>query len=71
MSGRGAGHREDVVGGKILHPRGKALVEPEVVPPLHGDQVAEPLVRELVGDHSAHALLLLRRSFACITRGSG
>ena len=27
------------------NPRGKALVEPQVVPPLHGYQVAEPLRR--------------------------
>ncbi len=36
--------------GLVLHPGGKALVEPEVVPPLHGDQVAEPLVSHLVRD---------------------
>ena len=36
--------------GLVLHPGGKALVEPDVVPPLHGDQVAEPLVGHLVGD---------------------
>jgi len=29
---------------------GEALVEPEVVPPLHGDQVAEPVVRQFVRD---------------------
>ncbi len=36
--------------GLVGHPGGEALVEPEVVPPLHGDHVAEPLVRHLVGD---------------------
>ena len=30
----------------------KALVEPEVVPPLHGDQVTEPVMGQLV-DHDA------------------
>ena len=30
------------------HPLGERLVEPEVVPPGHGHQVAEPLVRDLV-----------------------
>ncbi len=39
-----------VVGGLVLHPGGEAFVEPEVIPPLHGDHVAEPLVRHLVGD---------------------
>ncbi len=33
-----------------LHPGGEALVEPQVVPPAHGDEVAEPLVRDLVRD---------------------
>jgi hypothetical protein len=37
----GAGH---------LHPGGEGLVEPEVVPPAHRDQVAEPHVRQLVRD---------------------
>ncbi len=36
--------------GLVLHPGGEALVEPEVVPPLHGDHVAEPLVGHLVRD---------------------
>ena len=30
----------------------KTLVEPEIVPPLHSDEVAEPVVRQLV-DHNA------------------
>lgn len=37
---------------KVSDEISKALVEPEVVPPLHGDQVAEPVVRQLV-DHNA------------------
>ncbi len=43
--------------GLVLHPGGEALVEPEVVPPLHGDHVAEPLVRHLVGDDCGDVLL--------------
>mmetsp|Transcript_30076 Transcript_30076/g.64231 ORF Transcript_30076/g.64231 Transcript_30076/m.64231 type:complete len:1116 (-) Transcript_30076:97-3444(-) len=34
----------------VLNVLCKALVEEEVVPPFHGDEVAEPHVRELVGD---------------------
>jgi len=30
-------HREDMIVREILHPGGEALVEPEVVPPLHSD----------------------------------
>ena len=35
----------------VAGPLGERLVEPQVVPPLHGDEVAEPHVRHLVGDH--------------------
>ena len=48
---------DDLVG----HPRGERLVQPEVVPPRHRHQVAEPLVRELVRDHLGDALLLRQR----------
>ncbi len=42
--------------GFVLHPGGKAFVEPDVVPPLHGDQVAEPLVRHLMSDDDGDLL---------------
>ena len=32
----------------VRHPRREAFVQPDVVPPLHRDEVAEPLVRHLV-----------------------
>lgn len=34
-----------VVGGQGFSEGGETFVQPDVVPPLHGDQVAEPLVR--------------------------
>mmetsp|Transcript_104110 Transcript_104110/g.293600 ORF Transcript_104110/g.293600 Transcript_104110/m.293600 type:complete len:341 (+) Transcript_104110:1440-2462(+) len=43
---------------KGLHPIGEALVEPEVVPPRHCHEVAEPLMGELVRYHDADSLLL-------------
>ena len=33
------------------HKCGERLVEPEVIPPNHSDQVAEPLMRDFVHDH--------------------
>ena len=39
------------VGGVHLHEGGEGLVQPDAVPPPHGDQVAEPHVGQLVGDH--------------------
>lgn len=37
----------------VRQSRGKSLIEPQVVPPLHGHQVAEPHVAELVLDNHA------------------
>ncbi len=39
------------------HPGGEAFVQPDVVPPCGGDQVAEPLVRHFVRDDVGHSLL--------------
>ncbi len=44
-------------GSVVAGPLGEGLVEPEVVPPLHRDQVAEPHVRHLVEDHRAAELV--------------
>ena len=46
------------VGALHLHEGGEGLVEPDAVPPAHGDEVAEPHVGELVMDHVGHALQL-------------
>jgi hypothetical protein len=42
------------------HPRGEALIEPQVVPPRHRHQVAEPLVRDFVRDDAIDAFLRVR-----------
>ena len=41
-----------------LRVAGEPLVEPEIVPPLESDEVAEPHVGQLVGDHRGHPLLV-------------
>ena len=46
----GAVLARDLVGGEVGGPLGEGLVEPQVVPPAHGDQVAEPHVGQLVED---------------------
>ncbi len=38
------------------HPRGKTFVEPEIVPPRHGHEIAKPHVRSLVRNHFVNAL---------------
>ena len=42
----------------VLHERGESLVEPEVRPPGGRDQVAEPLVGQLVGHNQGDAVLV-------------
>ena len=49
------------VGGKVFNHAGEGFVEPEVVPPSHGDEVAEPLVREFVGDGEGNAVFGVKR----------
>ena len=42
------------------HPRCEPFVEPEIVPPSHGHEVTEPLVRHFVRKHLVDVLLRLR-----------
>ena len=53
--------RAPIIDDLVGHPSGEGLVEPEVIPPLHGHPVAEPLVGKLVGDHLGDALLHAQR----------
>ena len=41
---------KNMVSAIVFHNGSKRLVEPEVIPPFHGDEVAKPLVREFVSD---------------------
>ncbi len=41
----------------IFHPAGEALIEPQVIPPHHSDEVPEPLMCQLVSHHHGHPLL--------------
>ena len=56
-AGPGVGELGGLDLGVVAGPLGERLVEPQVVPPLHGDQVAEPHVRHLVQDHRAAELV--------------
>ncbi len=47
--------RVQVLAGFGLHPARKALVEPNVVPPRHGDEIAEPLMRHLMSEDGKDA----------------
>ena len=50
--------RMQCVRGVRLHPPGETLVEPQIVPPCHGDEVPEPLVGHLVADDEKDSLPL-------------
>ena len=50
-AGPGLGELGGVDRRVVARPLGERLVEPEVVPPPHGHEVAEPHVRHLVEDH--------------------
>ena len=54
-----------------LHEGGERLVEPDAVPPGHGDEVTEPHVHVLVGDHVGHALELAVRGGALVDQERG
>ena len=49
--------------GVSAHVLGKCLVEPQIVPPAHGDEIAKPHVREFV-EHNDGAELELRVGWA-------
>src|ERR1700738_2014924 len=49
--------RVELLGGFRLHPAGEALVEPEVVPPRHGDKIAKPEMRHLVRENDEDVAL--------------
>ena len=53
------------------HPGGETLVEPQVVPPLHSDQVAEPHMGHFVGYHLSDSLPGARRGVIRVHQQSG
>lgn len=52
------GNHAYVIGAQELDVGGEAFIEPEIVPPFKRDQVAKPLVSQLMGDHPGHTLLV-------------
>lgn len=45
-----------MIDGEPTDPGGEALVQPQLAPPVHGDEVAEPLMGQLVGDNVGDAV---------------
>ena len=79
VEGGGAGEAEvdpalplgpEGVGGQHLHEGGEGLVQPDAVPPLHGHEVAEPHVGDLVGDHVGDPLQLGLGGPLAVERGA-
>lgn len=50
----------NVVDSQILDIRSEALVKPKFTPPVHGDQIAEPLVSNLVRYNSENVFKTFR-----------
>ena len=48
----------EVIGTNIFHIVSKAFIKPQVIPPLHSDQVTKPLVRKLVSHNYGHILFV-------------
>jgi hypothetical protein len=60
-----------VVYGKPTHPSGKPLIQPKLAPPIHGDQVAEPLVSELMSYNVSNAISVAVRRGLRVEENSG
>src|SRR5205085_5886464 len=48
------------------HPGGESFVQPKIIPPGHGDEIAKPHMRGLVGDHLIDILFGFRRGVSRI-----
>ena len=63
--------RAEGVDRQHLHEGGERLVQPDAVPPPHGDQVAEPHVGDLVADDVGHPLELDPRRLVGVDQQDG
>ena len=62
----------EMVNGKPSNPCRETLVEPKLTPPIHGNEVTEPLVGKFVGDDVGNPNLVLRiRRLLVEQNGSG
>ena len=48
----------EMISAYVFHVVSKAFIKPQVIPPLHSDQVTKPLVRKLVSHDNGHILLV-------------
>ena len=49
----------DFIQAEVGDKSGKGLVEPEIIPPRHGNKVAKPLMGQLMANHCGHPLLVV------------
>jgi hypothetical protein len=62
--------RIEVVNGQPSDPSCEAFVEPELTPPVHSDEVAEPLVSKLVGYDIGHSVSVAVRGGLLVEKNS-
>lgn len=53
---------EQRIDGQMLHVSGESFVQPKIVPPFHGDQIAEPHMGQFVSDRQAYAFRIDARA---------
>lgn len=61
----------EVVNCKPTNPSGETLVQPQLIPPIHSDQVAEPLMRQLMSNDVGNPILELGIGFSFVIENSG
>lgn len=61
----------NVVDSEPSDPCGEALVQPELIPPVHGDEVSEPLVSKLVGNNVGNIVLKASRGSLLVKEHAG
>lgn len=48
----------EVIDRKPAHPGGETLVEPQLTPPVHGDEITEPLMCKLVSNYVCYPIAI-------------
>lgn len=61
--------REQMIRSHTLNKSGKSLVQPEVIPPFHGDQITKPL-KERTANYCNPMFICAREIFARFARAS-
>mmetsp|Transcript_15121 Transcript_15121/g.28451 ORF Transcript_15121/g.28451 Transcript_15121/m.28451 type:complete len:222 (+) Transcript_15121:1500-2165(+) len=56
---------KDLICGPIFSPRRKSFIQPQIIPPCHGDKISKPLMSKFMRHHRTNSLLL---TIGCLGR---